>query len=97
MRSMVKNYANLNLDIESLVLKYPWAVYNCEGPGTFISKVTVCRHVTDDRDRGEAAILPVLPDEKLRRRLWNHLLMLSSWCSAKRQVHSNTKQLLGST
>ena len=45
----------------------------CEGPGTFISHVTVCCHVTDDRDRGEAAILPALPDEKLRRRLWNHL------------------------
>ena len=41
----------------------------CEGPGIFISHMTVCCHVTDDRDRGEAAILPVLPDEKLRRRL----------------------------
>ena len=40
-----------------------------EGPRTFISHVTVCCHVTDDRDRGEAAIFPVLPAEKLRRRL----------------------------
>ena len=54
---------------------YPWPVY-CEGPGTFISHMTVCYHVTVCVQMAaamEAAILPVWPDAKLRRWLWNHL------------------------